>query len=248
MINLIELESVASTNTYASEHLPELPHGTLLLARAQTAGRGQRGNSWESEPGRNVSMSLVLKELPVGPRRQFAVSEATALAVADTIARITCRDDISVKWPNDIYAADRKICGILIECGISGTSMTHAILGIGINVNQTVFLSDAPNPVSVAQLTGRDDHDITAIALEVAQRIEESLATPFDAESLHLRYLSRLWRREGVYHWRRRSDGLAFSASIASVSPDGYLTLLPAGKRDSSPLPPFAFKEVEALL
>lgn len=248
MINLIELESVASTNTYASQHLAELPHGTLLLARAQTAGRGQRGNSWESEPGRNVSMSLVLKELPVGPRRQFAISEATALAVADTITCITGRDDISVKWPNDIYASDRKICGILIECAISGTSMTHAILGIGINVNQTVFLSDAPNPVSIAQLTGRDDHDITEIALEVARRIDGSLATPFDAASLHLRYLSRLWRREGVHRWRRRSDGLVFSASIASISPDGYLTLLPADTPDLAPMPPFAFKEVEALL
>lgn len=248
MINLIELESVASTNTYASQHLAELPHGTLLLARAQTAGRGQRGNSWESEPGRNVSMSLVLKELPVGPRRQFAVSEATALAVADTITRITCRNDISVKWPNDIYAGDRKICGILIECGISGTSMTHAILGIGINVNQTIFLSDAPNPVSIAQLTGSDDHDVTEIALEVTQRIVDSIATPFDAASLHMRYLSRLWRREGVYRWRRRSDGLVFSASIASISPDGYLTLLPTDTTDLTPMPPFAFKEVEALL
>ena len=248
MINLIRLESVASTNTYASQHLAELPHGTLLLAHSQTAGRGQRGNSWESEPGRNVSMSLVLKELPVGPRRQFAVSEATALAVADTVARVTGRNDITVKWPNDIYAGDSKICGILIECGILGTAMTHAILGIGININQTVFLSDAPNPVSVAQLTGRDDHDVTAIALEVAQRIAESLATPFDAECLHLRYLSRLWRREGVYRWRRRADGLVFNASIASVSPDGYLSLLPAPPASDIQLQPFAFKEVEALL
>lgn len=249
MINLIEIEETESTNLLMTRRLESLPGGTVILARSQSAGRGQRGNSWEAEPGKNVTMSLLLRDLPVGVRQQFIVSEAVALAVADTVASLVplMADKVAVKWPNDIYVADRKIAGILIECGILGDRLTHVIAGIGLNINQTEFRSDAPNPESVGRLTGRTDYAIAPIALEIADRIEQALtATCFDAEAIHRQYTGRLWRREGLHSWRRRDDGFTFRASIAGVSPEGFLTLLAEGS--ATPFQPFAFKEVEAVL
>lgn len=251
MITMIELESAASTNSEMTARLSDLPHGAVVMAVEQTAGRGQRGNSWEAAPGLNVTMSLLLRDIPVEPRRQFVVSEAVALAVADSVASYLPEDtarQVAVKWPNDIYVADRKIAGILIECGIRANELTHAIAGIGLNVNQTRFVSDAPNPVSLLALNpAQGEYDVREIALDISWRILEAIETlPDAAGDIHTRYLARLWRREGAHRWRRRADGREFEASIEDVSPEGFLTL-----RDTATdtlHPPFAFKEVEAIL
>ena len=105
MTTLIEIDSTPSTNTLMKERADTLPDGSVILARCQTAGRGQRGNSWEAEPGKNVTMSLLLRDIPVEARRQFAISEAVALAVADTAEALTAGHggEVTVKWPNDIY-------------------------------------------------------------------------------------------------------------------------------------------------
>ena len=249
MTTLIEIDSTPSTNTLMKERADTLPDGSVILARCQTAGRGQRGNSWEAEPGKNVTMSLLLRDIPVEARRQFAISEAVALAVADTAEALTAGHggEVTVKWPNDIYVADRKIAGILIECALSGSVISHAIAGIGLNVDQTRFESDAPHPVSVAQITGSTGgHDLKAIAETIAHKVVDTLdASTFDAEALHARYLSRLWRRSGVHCWRVRATAHTIRASIVTVSPEGFLTLLPEGS--DTPLPPFAFKEIEAI-
>ena len=112
------IDKVDSTNTYLKEHPSEVPAGTMLAARTQKAGRGQRGNSWESEPGKNLTFSFRAENLPLRPSEQFAVSEATALAI---VALLRDYDiEAKVKWPNDIYVGNRKICGILIENSIMG--------------------------------------------------------------------------------------------------------------------------------
>lgn len=249
MINLIEIEETGSTNLLMAGMLDSLSGGTVVLARSQSRGRGQRGNSWEAEPGKNVTMSMLLRDLPVGPRRQFIISEAVALSVADTVSGLLpgMEDKVAVKWPNDIYVADRKIAGILIECGILGDRLTHVIAGIGLNINQTEFRSDAPNPESVARLTGRDDYEIAPIAISIAEKIMQMLdPARFDADAIHSHYTDRLWRRTGSYPWRRRDDGVLFRASIASVAQEGFLTL--REEATGQLLPPFAFKEVEAVL
>lgn len=242
---MIEIDTVESTNSLMKERLDTLPHGTVIQAREQTAGRGQRGNTWEAEPGMNVTMSLLLKDLPVEPRRQFAISEAVALAVADAVARRlppALASHVAVKWPNDIYVDDRKIAGILIECGIRGAELTYAVAGIGLNINQTIFRSDAPNPVSLRQLAPSAEFgSIASIACGIATEIVDSLSPPsFDVDALHGRYLARLWRREGEHRWRRRDDGRVFTAPVTGVSPEGFLSLGSEGT--------FLFKEVEALL
>ena len=157
---IIWRDTCPSTNSDPAVLDPEAPHGLVVAAREQTAGRGQRGNTWESGPGLNLSFSIVLRPAGIHPARQFCISEAVALAVAETVEEELCRngvdDPVYVKWPNDIYVGDRKICGILIENTITGTHIDKSIVGIGLNVNQREFLSDAPNPVSLIQLTARE--------------------------------------------------------------------------------------------
>lgn len=157
---IIWRDTCPSTNSDPAVLDPEAPHGLVVAAREQTAGRGQRGNTWECEPGSNLSFSIVLRPGDLHAARQFCISEAVALAVAETVEEELRRngvdDPVYVKWPNDIYVGDRKICGILIENTITGTHIDKSIVGIGLNVNQREFHSDAPNPVSIIQLTARE--------------------------------------------------------------------------------------------
>lgn len=240
-MNYLELEETPSTNTYATQHAGELADMTMVTARRQSAGRGQRGNSWESEPGRNLTFSLFFRPpRSLHPRSQFFISEAVALAIADALAGRGV--EAMVKWPNDIYCGDRKICGILIEHSLFGDHIRHTVAGAGINVNQREFRSDAPNPVSMVQLLGHDT-DLTALRAEVAEAIERRLSVlGGDTESLHREYLSRLWRGDGgMYPFRDVRAGEEIEATIEGVAPDGTLRLR---LRDGS-VRDYAFKEVE---
>lgn len=243
-MNIERLETTESTNTYVRENLDRLTFPTLVWARSQTAGRGQRGNSWEAEPGKNLTCSVALRPATVPARSQFSVSESVALAVSDILDEMWGLPG-KVKWPNDIYVADRKIAGILIENAVMGESLLHSVAGIGLNVNQRQFLSDAPNPVSVMQLTGRAT-PVEEVARRLASAIERRMAqihTPEGRKRLHVEYMSRLWRGDGkLYPWRDTSDGGLFEAAIQSVAPMGHLTLRLAGGEERT----FAFKEVEA--
>ena len=190
MPHYIKLTECRSTNTYMRAVAATLPGGTVIYTPRQTAGRGQKGNSWESEPGKNLAFSMLLKRPQIPIKEQFYISEACALAVHDALAAHA--SGFSIKWPNDIYWHDCKICGLLIESSLDGQSIGWSILGVGININQEQFLSDAPNPVSLKQITGHD-HDLDALLRDVCQRIEQlcdfSQATPHSLEALHRRYL-----------------------------------------------------------
>ena len=177
-MNFLLLEEVDSTNSYVAVHAAELEDMTMVIADSQTAGRGQRGNSWESEQGKNLTFTLLYKPQGIAPREQFAISEAAALAVADFL--VESGMEAKVKWPNDIYAGDRKISGILIEHALMGQTIQHTRIGIGLNVNQREFRSDAPNPVSMVQLLGSES-DISRVAVGVGTHLERRLppaATP----------------------------------------------------------------------
>lgn len=241
MIHFHQYSELTSTNTELARLADEgAPHGTVAIAECQTAGRGQRGNTWESAPGENVTMSVLLRPDGIEPRRQFAISEAVALGVAETLdIYLPAGMRAEVKWPNDIYVGNRKICGILIENRITSTTIERSIAGIGLNVNQELFVSDAPNPVSLRQLTGAR-HCVETIARQVAERILANAARCLDC---HGSYMSRLWRREGFHRYAEPS-GEAFEARIADVALTGHLTL---SRRDGATTS-YAFKEVQALL
>jgi BirA family biotin operon repressor/biotin-[acetyl-CoA-carboxylase] ligase len=144
----------------------------------QTAGRGQRGNTWSSRPGENLTFSIVLKfTIPGGAEEtlpavkahgQFVLTEIASISVVDFLFRHGIK--AKIKWPNDIYVGNKKLCGILIENALCGSTIDTCIVGIGININQELFVSDAPNPVSLKQLNGRDN-DREEIFGEIYQNI-----------------------------------------------------------------------------
>lgn len=235
------LPSTPSTNSaLAAMCSTDSPHGLTVATPCQSAGRGQRGNSWEAEPGKNLTFSTLLRPTWIEAAGQFAISEAVSLAVVDFLDRRLrpCGMKAAIKWPNDIYVGDCKICGILIENTIAGKTITRSIAGIGVNINQTVFRSDAPNPTSLALLTGRQ-YPLQGMIEEIVEEILKLLTVP----DIHKRYISRLWRRTGLHPYVE-PGGEAFMASIQDIAPTGHLSL----KDESGRLRTFAFKEVAAVL
>lgn len=246
-MELILLDECHSTNSYAASlEMPPDDDMRVISARAQTAGRGQRGNSWEAEPGKNLTFSVVWRQQGVGPAAQFSISEAVALAVCDLLRN----HDIEsrVKWPNDIYVGERKICGILIEHSLWGAEIRRTIAGVGINVNQRIFHSDAPNPVSMTQLTGLQ-YDLNELLKEYVALLSERLtliASPAGKKNIHKEYCHRMWRFDGVYHtFRDVASGESYQGKIKNVEPSGYLYVEEKG---SEKLHRYAFKEVEFLI
>ncbi|MEP6844865.1 MAG: biotin--[acetyl-CoA-carboxylase] ligase [Panacibacter sp.] len=154
---LIEIDSVSSTNNYAMQlvHKGLVKHGTAIFTKKQTAGKGQRGKQWHSGTDENIILSVILNASGLQVSNQFKLSMAMALGVYDFFSRYA-GDESSVKWPNDLYWRDRKAGGILIENIISGKEWQWAVVGIGININQTRFNKNVVNAVSLKQITGKE--------------------------------------------------------------------------------------------
>lgn len=156
--HIIRHTTLDSTNLEAwrlikSGHAME---GSVILTNYQTAGKGQNGAIWESERGKNLMFSWILQPGFLLPSEQFMLTKTTSVALQETISRYLHDQHVKIKWPNDIYVGQKKIAGILIENTIMGNHIEFSVIGIGINVNQTIFRSDAPNPVSLKQLTGKE--------------------------------------------------------------------------------------------
>lgn len=234
---VMEYEELGSTNTLAEEmSLKELKDKQVILTYRQTQGRGQAANCWECAPGRNISMTVIFRPEGLQAGKQFAVSMVIALGCLDFVNRYVKGG--SIKWPNDIYVADQKISGILIEHKIAGSLVQCSLCGIGVNINQQEFFSDAPNPVSLLQLIGKE--------LSLEQALEELLFCIGKRYELIHRYsllesdfLKHLYRACGVYDWED-AEGM-FRAAIAGVDEYGQLVL-----KDTDDLERvYAFKEVK---
>ena len=245
MPHYIKVSQTASTNTYLSRLAATLPGGTVIYTPSQTAGRGQKGNSWESEDGKNLTFSMLLKHPPVKARDQFYLSEAASLAVVESLT-VEAGDGFTVKWPNDVYWYDKKVCGMLIESSLDGSDIAHSVVGIGINVNQERFLSDAPNPVSLINITGRE-HDLLSLLKQVCTRIEQlvdALGDDNARESLHRQYMAALYRNDGNLHPFEDASGHRFMASVAGIDPDGTLTL----QHEDGTTHDYLFKQVKHII
>ena len=244
---VIHIDETDSTNRWLRAYMqaprPLVPEGSypesgeqavVVVAEYQTAGKGCGENSWESERGKNLTFSVLLHPTEISANCQFRISEAVSVALCETIERFGVQKT-SIKWPNDIYVGDRKICGILIENRLKGSTIIDSIVGIGLNVNQREFLSDAPNPVSIYQLTGEEtDRE----ALLQAFLKELSKAMEMEPKALSQAYHRRLYRREGMH---RFSDSQGeFEAKVLNVLDDGRLVLLDAEGKARM----YAFKEV----
>ena len=145
--DIIWLDVAESSNDEARKAIDSLDNLSVVAVRCQTAGRGQGANTWLTAPGENLTFSIVLKDLDILPNQQVAISQITALSVVKFLEQHGI--DSKIKLPNDIYVGKRKICGILIENTLCAGKIKWSIVGIGINVNQTVFPSSLPNPTSI---------------------------------------------------------------------------------------------------
>lgn len=237
---IIFREELTSTNSYAISLLAsgELTEGTIIRAGFQSAGRGQPGNRWESEKDKNLLISLILYPRNIDPSDQFLVSMAISLGIYDFIRRII--PSTSIKWPNDIYVNSDKIAGILIESSLMGDEIKYLIAGMGININQEHFTGNAPNPVSLKQLTGID-YDLIECVKILAEDLNSRYHELIDGnvEQLISDYHSCLFRKD---EWAMFSepDGI-FKGRIKKVATDGRISIeTPSGK-----LKKFYFKEVE---
>ena len=237
----IELSSTNSTNIYAMEQARArlAQPGTAFFAHEQTQGKGQRGRQWQSAPGENIALSLLVQPPGLTPSQTFPLSCATALGCYDFCKSIA-GDESSIKWPNDIYWRDRKAGGILIENIIRAGRWELAVVGIGINVNQTIFDPSLPNPVSLKQVTGKTfnpvslAHTLCGALHRRYEQLENDGWT--DLLDTYQRVLFGLGRQ-----FRFRSGEEVFSASVKGVTPTGELELYDGRYRQ------FAFGEVEWL-
>lgn len=237
---VIHIDETDSTNRWLRDYALSQPEGDyVVVSEYQTAGRGCGTNSWESERGKNLTFSLLIHPTEITADCQFRISEAVSLALCETLDGYVTDRQVSVKWPNDIYVDDCKICGMLIENRLRGRLMTDSIIGIGLNVNQREFFSDAPNPVSLVQLLG---HEVALEPLLQAflQKLEPMLQ--MDPETLGKAYRNRLYRREGEHEYR---DGKGlFRAKLLNVLDDGRLVLLDTEGTARI----YAFKEVQFVI
>ena len=230
---IVHIDETDSTNRWMKENGED---EMVVVADYQTAGRGCGQNSWESERGKNLLMSVLVHPKRVSARTQFIITQMVSVALCNTLEPLIDKP-VEIKWPNDIYVGDKKICGVLIENRLEGRRIRDCVIGIGLNVNQTEFLSDAPNPVSIKQLTGRDtDRD------ELLASFLNKLQHAADNKRIHLDYMRRLYRQKGLHPFM--ANGNRFMATIVGVNDEGRLML-----QDEQGVPRlFAFKEVTFII
>ncbi len=219
-MNSLFVEETNSTNDELARRLrsDELPEGFYLWAGSQTAGRGQQNNVWISEKGQNILASLLLRPWHIDASKQFLLSQIVSLGIKQALERYV--SGVEIKWPNDIFVREQKMAGILIENSVQGTCLRRSIVGMGINVNQTVFTGDF-HAVSLRMFTGTE-MDCRELLAEVIASIM-TLYRNSDAESVRREYMRSLYRKEG-YHSYEDSRGV-FRARICAVADDGQLVL-----------------------
>lgn len=228
--NIIHIDETDSTNQWLKEHINDFEQPTVVLTEYQTAGRGCGTNKWESERGKNLLFSILIHPYGVRAHRQFRISMAISLAICKALGQHI--GDLSIKWPNDIYWRNGKIAGILIENTLVGKSVKDCIIGIGLNVNQREFHSNAPNPVSMWQIC-EEETDRESILNDILRYFKENMGK-YNKEE----YLSMLYRRKGYFPYADK-DG-AFMAEIVDVEDDGHLVL----NDDNGQQRRYAFKEI----
>lgn len=220
---IIRLKETDSTNRYLRE-LPENGDKEIVIAVAdyQSAGKGQGSHTWESEDGKNLLFSIKVHPRWVPVRQPFLLSMAEALALKDALDSYV--DGITLKWPNDVYWKDMKISGTLIETSIDSKGIKTCIFGTGININQTKFYSDAPNPVSLCQILGHevDREEVLQRVIAAFEQYYELLrrADYMDVSGI---YHMALYRRKG-FHRYEDADG-EFEGAFVEVEDDGHLIL-----------------------
>ena len=235
-----------STNNYI-RHIP-LPPGDdfyIVNTNYQTNGRGQGTNKWESEKGQNLLFSVKCSPYKVKASENFILMQAISLAICKTLRKILRnKKDVNIKWPNDIYYKDKKICGTLTECTLRFGYVHEFIAGIGLNVNQLMFVSDAPNPVSMAAIKHCkfDRNNVLERIIEEICRCFRFLCFEEGFMTIINEYNQCLYRREGFHKYIDANGG--FEAKLSDIRPNGHIIL----ERTDGTLSEYEFKEVKFVI
>ena len=226
------IDETDSTNRWLKEHGGE--EDMVVWTDYQTAGRGCGTNTWESERGKNLLFSVLIHPTDIVVNRQFHISMAISLSICEALGQHI--GDLSIKWPNDIYWRNGKIGGILIENTLQGMTIKECIIGVGLNVNQRVFRSDAPNPVSLWQIC---EHET-----DCEQLLRDILCCfkKYYVQDVRKQYRSMLYRRQGFHPYTDQNG--VFMAAIHDVEDDGHLVLRDESGNDRR----YAFKEVQFVI
>ena len=219
-----------STNTLLKQLAAEGNPPEFIYAGYQTAGRGQTGNSWESEEGKNLLCSILLPP----NKNLYFLNIAVGVAMIRVIG-----EDFTIKWPNDIYYGNKKVAGILVENAIIGNEIRYSVAGIGLNVNQTTFVSDAPNPISLKQIRGQE-YDIEGLMNQLLEAVHSVLNEP--EQEVWSYYKSHLYRREG--YWPYEDKKGRFEAAIQDVLPTGEIVL----SDTNGQIRQYEFKQIKYIL
>ena len=246
---IIWFESIDSTNLEARRNMSDIDTMRVYAAKFQTAGRGQRGNKWLSSAGENLTFSIAVKPddkiLPVlQASEQFLISVISTLTIDDYLDSIGIRSEI--KWPNDIYVRNKKICGMLIENGIGSQGLCSSIIGIGLNLNQTEFSPELMNPTSVRLISGLHISPEAALPEIIAlfSKRASQLFSPGGKEALVNDFEHRMYRRGLQCRYRDNISEEEFAGTIKGISEEGLLLMeMPDNK-----LRKYSFKEVSYII
>lgn len=221
-MEIIIKQRLESTNRYCELlDLPQIKEFTIIQALEQTHGIGQQGNHWESEPGKNLTFSLILKP-SIDVADQFEITKVLSLGITDAIRKLLNNSEPVIKWPNDIYIKEKKIGGILVSNKIRSNQIAASICGIGLNVNQTQFADWIPNPTSLSLQTGQT-HPLQDVLQEILESIKQRYIQQQEGNDLEKEYLGRL------LYFRQRSRYLYHNeyleGTITGVNRFGHLQL-----------------------
>jgi len=223
--SIIRLAETESTNSLALEMLLDNRpvEGTVVITDYQTKGKGTDTNTWESEKGKNLTFSLILYPA-FAADQQFILNKAISLGIYDFLVAELPDKKIAIKWPNDIYIGDKKACGILIQNSVMGNKLDYVVVGIGLNVNQTIFISDAPNPISMKITTGKEynlDEIIQKLLKSIFNRYSQ--VKPETSGIIETEYQKALYR---LNEWHiYLVNGLKVNARITGTNGYGQLLL-----------------------
>jgi BirA family biotin operon repressor/biotin-[acetyl-CoA-carboxylase] ligase len=243
---IIRIDQVDSTNAELQRVVDEsnIHEGYVIVANEQLSGRGYGSNYWESEEGKNLTFSLMLKPHHIKPSGQFDITRIVSVAISNILNKYIDPKKVTIKWPNDIYVGKGKIAGILIQNSIQGDRIEYSIVGVGININQEKFYSDAPNPVSLIKFIQKKI-ETTLFLAELLNEIRNIYHRSFSASYLdeldHV-YVSRLFR---MGEWASFKEGKeTFRARIIGIREYGKLVL----ETKDGELNTYGFKEVEMVI
>ena len=236
--NIIELKEISSTNDYALElaRTKIVPEFTVIRADFQTKGRGQIGNHWVADNGKNLLFSVILHPTHIAANNQFILSQCVSLTLFRTVS-LFC-DDVAIKWPNDLYVGNKKIAGILIENLLNGKHIASSIIGIGLNVNQEDFIG-AENPISLKNII-RKEFNINELLLLFLKELDSIYSQiPQNNKTIQDEYLNHLYLKDQQAPFKDK-DGL-FTGTIYSVAENGQLHIIDEQGKERA----YYFKEVE---